>query len=342
MNKRWFHCLCAMGILFFTLLGACSCGAYTEPEEIWAVSAVGVDPHEDGIRLTLELPVLQTGDSGEAKALVLHEIGKSTAEAYDKIQAVLAKKTVFSHCAAIVLGEGLSREQMEEFFDFSESGEGLPLAAEVVISANALELLQAKALSEPTVGYELTEIIKRERLQTGVNVGCSLFELRGDPSAREVVILPRFAMLGEEASGYLASDGYTLLRTDRPPLRLSREEGLPYAVLSGNFVGTQTGTNAPSDWIRGGTAELAVDPETEPRCLRVILHIRTEGRSAAVEEWASSLRDDAERLLIRLQKASAGDVMGAWRCVGGAVDAEIRQAFSELAVQVTCELDGGR
>lgn len=307
------------GVLLIASLFFSSCRLQNEPESVWTVSAVGFDTHESGVRMTVEIPVLKPKESGEAQTLVLYETGKSVKEAFERMQAGLAKKTGFSHCALIVLGEGLSKARLEEIFDFAGDGERLPLAAEVVTAADALELLRSKSLSEPTVGYEIPEMLKRERENTGVNVGCSLYRLSADPNARAAVVLPRFRKAEKDAPIPVSMDGYDWLRVGVEPLRLTREEGLPYAILADRFSAFRPALEGGE--VTVGRIETEVTAETAEGMpqVRVLLrlHVKSVGQTddgngvASVDQWAEDLCARVKRFLLRLQ-GERTDPLGFW------------------------------
>ena len=317
MNQKSRICGLFGGVLLITALFFSSCRLQNEPESVWTVSAVGFDPCESGMRMTVEIPVLKPKESGEAQTLVLYETGKSVTEAFGRMQAGLAKKTGFSHCALIVLGEGLSRSQLEEIFDFAGDGERLPLAAEVVTAADALELLRAKSLSEPTVGYEIPEMLKRERENTGVNVGCSLYRLSADPNARAAVVLPHLRRAEKDAPMPVSMDGYDWLRAGAESLRLTREEGLPYAILADRLTALRPTLEGGEITVGRIKTELAAEVAEGMPQARVLLRLyvrsggQTDDGGDAVEKWAEDLCARVKRFLLRLQGEGV-DPLGFW------------------------------
>ena len=233
--RRMLGALALVGVLLASLASCKGRGA--EPEQSYLVSAMGFDPSQDGIRVTIEIPVIRESNSAEAKTIVFCETAPSVAEALARMQREVPRDLVFSHCALAVLGEDLDREQMQEIFAFAESGERLPLATEVVRAANAEKILRAGSLSAPAVGYEIPELLERERARMGVDMRCSIYELRATPSPDLPVAIPYIdtVELGEHYGARLR--GLDILRPHADAVRLLAEDWIPYAILSNRFVG---------------------------------------------------------------------------------------------------------
>ncbi len=237
-GKRWKRTLGAL-ILIGTILGSfTSCESrVSEPEQSYLVSAMGFDSSDIGIRVTIEIPVISESKSAEAKTILFSESGASVKEALAHMQRGISRELVFSHCALAVLGEDLDKEQMQEIFAFAQTGESLPLATEVVRSTNAEEILRAGSLSAPAVGYEIPELLKRERKRMGVEMRCSIYELRATASPELPVALPRMETVKEGESTSVRLEGLDVLRAHAEAVRLSADDWIPYAILSDHFTG---------------------------------------------------------------------------------------------------------
>ena len=228
--------LALTGVLLGSLVSCESRG--TEPEQSYLVSAMGFDCAEEGILVTVEIPVIGEARSDAAKTILCSESGKSVKEALSRIQRALPRTLVFSHCALAVLGEELSREQMQEIFAFAETGESLPLATEVVRAASAVEILRAGSLSAPAVGYEIPQMLERERGRMGVEMRCSIYALYSTVSPDLPVAIPHVERISVEENASVALSGLDILRTQADVIRLSAEDWVPYAILSDQVTGS--------------------------------------------------------------------------------------------------------
>lgn len=298
-------------VLFLTACLMTSCGMQTEPEQTMLVSAMGFDAVGTGIRVTLEIPVVKDGKNSETKAVVLSETGENIPKALQSIRAGLSRELIFSHCALAVLGETLSKEQLQAVFDFAGSGETLPLAAEVVSAENAQKLLDAGSFSAPAVGYELPEILERERRQSGIDVRCSVYELRAVASPELPVALPHFSVLGEDSTPSIRWDGLALLRPHAQAFRLTAEESVPYAIIRGEWK-----ANEGKDWI--GSARLqqlrsSLTVAEQENGLSISLMLRGELVGGTADDAAlltERLTAQTEALFARVQRELGEDVLG--------------------------------
>ena len=271
--------LILMGVLLGCLVSCESRGI--EPEQSCLVSAMGFDGAEEGILVTVEIPVIGQ-ERGET--ILISESGKSVEEALSRIRRALPRTLVFSHCALAVLGEDLSREQMQKIFSFAESEESLPLATEVVRAANAAEILRAGSLSAPAVGYEIPQMLERERERMGVEMRCSIYALYSKGSPDLPVAIPRVESISVGESASVALAGLDLLRAGAEAIRLSAEDWIPYSILSSQFMG---GSDA-GQRISRVRRVLEADPSGDGIVLSLSLKIHLRGKKEADSEelWA--------------------------------------------------------
>lgn len=223
----------------------CSCRntGRSEPEQVCLVSAIGFDGEEDGrLRLSVEVPLTRESEAEGMETKLFEGTGKNVPDAMRQITAGLAKELLFSHCALMVLGEGLTREQIQAAFDFASTGEFLPLAAQVVAAPDAGELLRGGSLSTPAAGYDIPGILKQESRILGLDIRCGIYELRANASSYAPTVLPYFIPAGEESAQSALFCGLRLLRDGQDALTIPPEESVFYAMLSGLYAG---GSGAP-------------------------------------------------------------------------------------------------
>ncbi len=223
-------------VLWIPLLVSCSKNGKSEPEQVFLVSAVGFDADGDQMHLSLEIPVVSAGGDGMEKPMVLSASGKSVEAALGRITAKLGRDLLFSHCALMVLGEDLTREQLEAAFDFVGSGMYLPLACEVVAAENAERLLGSSCLSSPAVGYEIPAIYKHERELIGMDLKSEVYAICSSEIPEEQILLPLFEPSVEETDAP-TFQGLRILRVGSEAVTIDRAECMAYAILSDHFQG---------------------------------------------------------------------------------------------------------
>ncbi len=334
--KKWI----ALLLLPF-LLASCAVGE--EPERIYAVAAIGFDAVDDRIRLSVEVPLVRETDAKEElKTAVFSGEGETVQEALRKLTSGLSKRLVFSHCALMALGENLSRERLTEAFAFADTGLYLPLAAKVVSTPNAKELLEAGSLSAPAVGYEVGEILKNEFALLGIDPDCEIYELRASARGGGAISLPYFKV-GNEESGHACSlEGMQILIPNAPPLPLDRRECVAYAVLSGFFVGSNGQAGGYGEKIKDVKTELSEEQtETGTRLtLRISAKIDTRITDEATTAFCQALQAECEALYSRLRQENRGDVCGFAEQLGKGSGETVSYDVTEL--RVICELERER
>ena len=222
------------GILIIGLC-LCSCSQYTEPEQVYLVSAMGFDGVEDEIRVTVEIPVIGESGSSQQKTMRFTQTGEDVRRALRRMESGLSRELIFSHCALAALGETLSKEQMQEIFAFAGTGEGIPLAAEAVVCGDAEKLLGVDGFSGIAMGYEIHQILERERQRMGAKMPCGIYELRGMATPDAPIALPRFEVVEEKEGESVRLAGMDVLRPDGAPFRMTLDECVPYAILTDTF-----------------------------------------------------------------------------------------------------------
>lgn len=283
MCVRTLGMMVLMGVLLGSLVACESWG--TEPEQSYLVSAMGFDCSEDGILVTIEIPVIGADRSETAKTILCSESGRSVKEALARIQRALPRTLVFSHCALAVLGEDLSREQMQEIFEFAETGESLPLATEVVRAANAEKILRAGSLSAPAVGYEIPHMLERERGRMGVEMRCSIYALYSTGSPNLPVAIPRVEGIRVGESATVALAGLDILRARADVIRLSAEDWIPYSILTDQFKGSSDAEQ------RISCVKRVLKAETDGDGVLLSLHLKLH-RMGKTKAQAEELREE--------------------------------------------------
>lgn len=291
--------------LMILCLPLTACSEHQEPEQLCAVSAIGFDGAEKGIRVTVEIPVVSEAELGRAQTLRFTQTGDTVETALRSISLELSGTLIFSHCATVILGETLSTVQMQEIFAFAGSEEGLPLAAEVVICGDAEALLEASPLSAPAVGYEISEMLEQERRRSGAEMPCGIYELRSVASPNTPVAVPRFSWEREQETVRLRFAGLDILRPHGEAVSLSAEECVPYAILTDTYRGGSWGA---LHWQRVLPTWSVVSTETG---LQIGLQLKPSsgaGSSEDAEAMEAALCQRTEALYARIRDTVGEDL----------------------------------
>ncbi len=322
-KRRWW----IAGILTIGLC-LCSCSRYTEPEQVYLVSAMGFDGGEEGIRVTVEIPMIGGSESTQQKTLRFTQTGEDVRQALHLMEAGLSRELIFSHCALAALGETLSKEQMQEIFDFAGTGEGIPLAAEAVVCGDAEKLLGVDGISGIAMGYEIHQILERERQRTGAEMPCGIFELRGMASPDTPIALPRFEVVEKKEGESVRLAGMDVLRPHGTPFRMTLEECVPYAIL------TDTYGESMENGIRWSRVRTDLTLLEKDGATRLTLHLKMEATGRGQidpQSAADSLCRRTEALFQRAREETGEDLFRISPRIGA-------ESLDGVALTVACQV----
>ena len=181
----------ALALLVLLTVGLSSCRALggQEPEQRALVSAIGIDPDPDGVRLSAEILVPLESSGSEVR--VLSAVGDTAASAFDALRSDLPRNLLFGHCAVLVFGDGIAESAVAEILNDAR----LPPEMQAVTAADARGLLLAGGYATPAAGYDLQAI-----LAANSGIRCRIYELLQDGGEKLTAAeLPRFALAPEES-----------------------------------------------------------------------------------------------------------------------------------------------
>lgn len=169
-----------------------------EPEQVYTVSAVGFDAEAGGLwRATAEVPLTRENEAEKMDVKCFTAVGETPEKALTELTRGLGKRLIWSHCAVLILGDGLSPAQVSELLHFAAYGTVLPLAAQVISTPDAEKLLSGGSLSTPAAGYDLPGIIRERSRTESLKLRCRVYEIISDGGG-EKMELPRFLTTGSE------------------------------------------------------------------------------------------------------------------------------------------------
>ncbi len=186
--------------MLFTLSGCSAKETISSQKQEYIISAIGFDIDDGQFSLTLEAIIINSENSDAERELkLLNGKGRTIAEAMSDAQKGASQPLLLSHCATVVIGDTVNRNQLSEITDFCRSKDGLTLSVMLVSSKNAKSLLECKALSSVAMGYDIMSMIEQLSKRTGIVFKNRLYEIK---SAYErmfkVFALPRFEVNEQE------------------------------------------------------------------------------------------------------------------------------------------------
>ena len=182
-------------MLIITLLSVFLCGCnrlYYEPEQTVIISAIGIDPAESGILLTLETVDTSSPEGGlEYSKKILSAREKDCESAFLSLQKSLGNRLSSEHCALVIKGEGLSEELLYETLIYLRDEQNLSQNTKIVSNENGGKMLQLKSRTGQAVGYDAVKILNMQEKKSDL-LKCNLYSVLSALHSGSPLTLPVF------------------------------------------------------------------------------------------------------------------------------------------------------
>lgn len=233
--------LFVLSLVLLMPVGCGGVGSYTEPEEIAVVSAIGFDAAERGVRVSVQT----VNGSGKAPEVIDGE-GESIDLALSSVYSDGSRRLEFSHCALVVLGDGLDKETVSEIYGLCGGNDEISDAVLLVGAHEAYPLLSL----ENAAGYDVATAMRSYPEGAGLFSKNRFYEIIGsEKTARGagVAALPYFYV----SDGKYSLRGLKLYRGRAEKVLLDRRESALYLMMRGIF------TSGSVEFFDGNTVKTA-------------------------------------------------------------------------------------
>ncbi len=177
--------------LLLTFLCGCS-KLYYEPEQTVIISAIGIDPAENGIFLTLETVDTSSPDGGlEYSKKILTASRKDCEGAFLSLQKSLGNRLSAEHCALVIKGEGVNEDLLYETLIYLRDAQNLSQNTKIVSSASGGKMLQLKSRTGQAVGYDAVKILNMQENKNNL-LKCNLYSVLSALHSGSPLTLPVF------------------------------------------------------------------------------------------------------------------------------------------------------
>ena len=278
-------------------VGCGSRGGYTEPEEIAVISAIGIDTAENGISVSV-----QTVEDGGKNLKVTEGEGESVDLALSLIYGKGSKRYELSHCALVVLGDGLDGDELSDVYEFCNGEDDLSDAVLFVSSHEAKELLAA----ENAAGYDLASSMRSYPDGNRLFSKNRFYEIRSAEKTavgKSNIALPYF---GVSEGGYYVL-GLKIYSGREERVILDREESVLYLMMRGMFTSGRVEYASGEDVSAVSVKSCRTD--VEENTVRCRLRLNEEISEGEKERLLSSCRREASELYEELTERY-GDLFG--------------------------------
>ncbi len=183
--------LCLFAVL---LLGLCGCSTNSlNKMGSYSVASIGFEVKDNDFILYVEAVVVNSEDSAKPiEKAVFKGKGNTPKKAYSQAISKSAKPLSLAHCATLVLSDDISKEAINDIFDFSLKEGDMTVSVAVVKSQNVEKLLATPSFSSVAVGYDIVSILETQYKERKVGFSNRLYEV----TLRENVLkdLPEFSV----------------------------------------------------------------------------------------------------------------------------------------------------
>lgn len=220
-------------LVCFALSGCSFRSAAGAQKEQYIVSALGFDGEDGKIRMSLECLVINTEESSEKKRTVYSGSGKTVDEAFSGIAIQRTQPIMLDHAATILIGAGLTPEQLGEILDYCKNNNEINISCTVAAGENAGELLTAETVSSIALGYDIADMIEVVTASNGMALEDRLYQIEAAKEyPQNLFYLPRIEKTGTDIR--LAS--LSVYRDNRKITSLSPEQAKYLSLLTGRFT----------------------------------------------------------------------------------------------------------
>ena len=159
------------------------------------VHAMGIDPCENGYRVSLQ--IFQPAGSGSdtavdvtgANVAVAVSEGKTVSEALSAADSSTGKELFFGHLQLICLGSGITLDDPPELFSFALGGKNISPSADICMTqGKAEDLMQLKLTEDETSAEALSSLISTSA-EYSRTINCDLKSLLSDEGSAAMPVL---------------------------------------------------------------------------------------------------------------------------------------------------------
>ncbi len=229
-------------LLFFMLTMMCACWDSLELNEMFIVTAIGLDTDDDPDKITITFQIAnikqqgqgaEQGQNKEEKVIVIKHHDETISEAIDEINRDSERILVLNHLQVLAIGEELAQKGIRRYLDlFVRDLETRLETPIVIVKGRAEDLITAHLAQETNSGifmrqmFEvLAKISKKTRERLTDLLSCLI-----DKTCESAV--PYIAIQGEEGKQEVRLLGMAVFKADKVvgALDIEQTEGFVWAM----------------------------------------------------------------------------------------------------------------
>ncbi|MBQ3053320.1 MAG: Ger(x)C family spore germination protein [Clostridia bacterium] len=281
IKKLILFILCLLPAVFF-----CGCQNYSEIEDSYIVSAIGVDFGENKKYLvTAEVVGMAQGGEGTTPAPgTLSAEGDTVFGAVHEISTAAAKELFLSQVSTIIISEEVAREGILEILDLVVRDVELRITNDVVVAKDckAYHLLESPSMGEEIKAFAIRDILQSGEENTSLSPEVKVYELINTINSPGIsAYLPAFSRIQAEEKHSLSLSGTAVFKDDKLVDFLGEEDSKIMTMLQGKTKQTvisvkkgDTGTGHISPLVFNCDTKLK--PEETKEGIKMSIHLDLE------------------------------------------------------------------
>ncbi len=228
--KRKIYIISAVLLCCFFMSGCTANRTSALQTNDYLISALGFEQTKGEITAYAEAVVINTEDNNAEKKLeLLIGKGKNLEKAMESLYNQALQGLEFSHCAAIVIGNGIEGKTFLEIKNFFLNKEKLNLSIQYFYCDNPKELFRLEPLTSVAIGYDIISCLQTKRYVTGQRYNNRFYEIESErKKPLDITILPELVI---EDDAFL-TEGLVIFKKGSKALKLNKENTQLYAIAS--------------------------------------------------------------------------------------------------------------
>ena len=314
----------------------CGCdgyGSYSEIEDTFLVSGIGVDKGKNkNYSVTAEIVGTEGADSAPSrKQIILSAEGDSVYAALGEISSAASKKLFFSQTVAIIVGEEAARKGIYEIIDLAMRDAELRITSDVIVAkgCRAEDLFLMPSAGEPIKAYEMKNVLKNSENTYSVTPEVRIYELINKISEKGIAAaLPAFSISESEEKKSLAICGTAVFKDDKLASYLDVEESKIMTMLMGKtnetVISEKIGDEVISQKIYKCRTKIKPEFKDDKPKIKIELNLESgmdeliskdhvlsdEEHNKLIHSLEDRLRKDVFRLTDKLAYETDEDILG--------------------------------
>lgn len=181
--------LLAVFLVVCACTNLCSCSDYRELEKGYLVAALCFSSEGQGLTVRAETLFSASDGNSAPKIEILTASGENALGAIDNLELTLTRQLYFDHCAALIVENSISLEQLNDIISYCNKNERLNEGLYVVLAEDIDKVLEIEPVSN-AVGFDIMNLMKKLKTKNKIDYKNRFYEMKKRMMEGEALSLP--------------------------------------------------------------------------------------------------------------------------------------------------------